>query len=147
MVAEVRNMSVLNSVARQREREPSQQLLEDEAGKELRQHHRASYRRHSASLRGEIQPHETTAGLVFGGCMTPRATGDRGQRYEIRAATDKGTMVVGWTNDPEPMLRAASMAPWVRHAWIVDRQRPVPTSHDGDTGSEDFYDCGRDRQK
>ena len=48
------NTSVLNAEARLRECEPGQYLLADEAGKELHQYHRASWRRHSPSRRGQL---------------------------------------------------------------------------------------------
>lgn len=60
-------------------------------------------------------------------------TGDHGQRYEIRCRTKDGEeLVVGWTdNDPQHMLRAATLAPFVERAWVVDRREQVKRLTEG----------------
>ena len=54
------------------------------------------------------------------------ATGDKGQRYEVRF-TDRRTgkeRVMGWTNDPagEPLMSSAKLWPIALNPFVVDRR-------------------------
>lgn len=62
--------------------------------------------------------------MAGGDDMTPREDPSAGKRYEIRCLTTEGTeMVVGWTDrDPEVLRDATTRVPWVRRAWVVDRE-------------------------